>query len=200
MTIKVESQQRAQAEIDAVIGTHRLPRMEDRQNLPFVEALYKEILRWKPLGSLGVPHRADADDEYEGYFIPKNAVILPHIAGMLHDPAAHVDPFEWNPDRFLGDKPERDPQDNIFGHGRRLCPGRFLAQRNMWLEIAQTLAAFNIRAVKGEEPKLEFLPGTINHPVPFKADIRPRSAKHEELIRGVEVDHPLSAGDAHLID
>ncbi|ETN36464.1 uncharacterized protein HMPREF1541_08742 [Cyphellophora europaea CBS 101466] len=199
MTSKIDSQRRAQAEIDSVVGTDRLPDISDQAKLPYVEALYKEIIRWKSLGSIGVPHLADEDDEYENYFIPKGAVIVPHAAGMYHNPKVYKDPFEWNPDRFLGDNPEPDPQSITFGFGRRICPGRYLAMRMMWLEIAQTLAAFDIREIKGEEPSWRFATGAIEHPLPFKADIRTRSAKHEALVRAVEVEHPLTHGDSHLV-
>ncbi|KAJ7196596.1 hypothetical protein B0H12DRAFT_985412, partial [Mycena haematopus] len=36
---------KAQTEIDSVVGTDRLPEFEDRPSLPFVEALYREVMR-----------------------------------------------------------------------------------------------------------------------------------------------------------
>lgn len=46
-------QHRAQAEIDAVVGTERIPTIEDRHNLPFVESIMKETLRCFPSVPLG---------------------------------------------------------------------------------------------------------------------------------------------------
>jgi len=84
-----EIQIRAQEEIDAVTGRERLPAFEDRPRLPFVEAICREVLRWKPVLPLGefstslsiaysnasrataVPHAATEDNVYEGFFIPK---------------------------------------------------------------------------------------------------------------------------------
>ena len=37
--------QKAQAEIDAVIGNDQLPSMADRDRLPYCEALYLEVMR-----------------------------------------------------------------------------------------------------------------------------------------------------------
>jgi len=71
MTINPEIQRRAQAEIDSVIGSDRLPEYNDRHALPVTEAIYREILRWRPPGPLGVPHLTTQDDIYKGYFIPK---------------------------------------------------------------------------------------------------------------------------------
>ena len=41
-------QERAQVEIDKVVGSERLPNYSDRSSLPFVEAIMREILRWRP--------------------------------------------------------------------------------------------------------------------------------------------------------
>lgn len=46
-------QKKAQEEIDAVTGRERLPTFEDRAKLPYVSAIYKELLRWKPVVPLG---------------------------------------------------------------------------------------------------------------------------------------------------
>ena len=66
-----EVQVKAQKELDSVIGTDRLPNFEDRPTLPYMEAIYREILRWRPPGRLNLLHRATEDDIYRGYFIPK---------------------------------------------------------------------------------------------------------------------------------
>lgn len=44
---------RAQAEIDGMIGTDRLPEFDDRHSLPYVDAILRETFRWKPVGPLG---------------------------------------------------------------------------------------------------------------------------------------------------
>jgi cytochrome P450 len=46
-------QMRAQRELDAVTGRERLPTLEDRPRLPFIEAMCKEVLRWQPIAPLG---------------------------------------------------------------------------------------------------------------------------------------------------
>lgn len=52
MLLFPEARDKAQAEIDSVVGTHRLPTFADRENLPYVEALMKELIRWHPVGRL----------------------------------------------------------------------------------------------------------------------------------------------------
>ena len=44
---------RAQADIDALVGTHRLPEFDDRFSLPYVDAILRETLRWQPPVPLG---------------------------------------------------------------------------------------------------------------------------------------------------
>jgi cytochrome P450 len=79
MTIHPEFQVKAQEEIDTVIGTHRLPTINDREEMPFCDRLVKEVLRWGVIGPLGIPHVSKVDDEYNGYFIPKGTVIVGNI-------------------------------------------------------------------------------------------------------------------------
>jgi cytochrome P450 len=78
MSLRPEVQKRAQEEIDRVIGNHRLPTWSYRPNLPYVEAAYKEALRWHPV-ILGVAHASTEEQEYRGYRIPKGAFIYPNI-------------------------------------------------------------------------------------------------------------------------
>ena len=48
-----EVQERAQSEIDAVVGINQLPDFGDRPNLPYVEAILMETLRMYPVAPLG---------------------------------------------------------------------------------------------------------------------------------------------------
>ena len=53
MALNRDKQRLAQEEIDRVIGTERLPTIKDRPNLPYVNALIKEVMRWNPAVPLG---------------------------------------------------------------------------------------------------------------------------------------------------
>lgn len=79
MTLFPDVQRKAQEEIDRLFGGPALPTVEDRERLPYVDAIVKEALRWHVVTPLGVPHRTDEDDIVAGYLIPKNAVLLPNI-------------------------------------------------------------------------------------------------------------------------
>jgi cytochrome P450 len=205
MTIHPEVQRKAREEIDRVVGTHRLPTFSDRENLPYVEAVVKESFRWHPIGPMGLPHVASQDDIYGEYLIPKGAMMIPNIWWFTHDPKVYPEPSTFNPDRYFADPAPPSPTNYIFGFGRRICPGRLLAESSVWLTIAKSLAALDIRKGidqngKEIEPTVDFLPGIISHPVPFKAAIKPRSPEHEELIRAVESDHPWEESSAKALE
>ena len=55
MALYPEVQKKAQAEIDAVVGPHRLPDFHDRPSLPYINAVVKESSRWNLVGPLGRP-------------------------------------------------------------------------------------------------------------------------------------------------
>lgn len=44
---------KAQAELDRVVGTHRLPTIDDRSQLPYINAIIKEVFRWHPVFPIG---------------------------------------------------------------------------------------------------------------------------------------------------
>ncbi|KAI0770749.1 cytochrome P450, partial [Irpex lacteus] len=87
----------AQEELDLVVGLDRLPTYEDQEDLPYIQAIYLECVRWLPVVPLGIAHRLITDDYYNGYFIPEGTVIVP----MLRDPQDYPDPERFNPDRFM---------------------------------------------------------------------------------------------------
>ena len=66
-----EAQKKAQAEIDRIIGSTRLPTLDDRAALPYIEAIYRESMRWNQSLPIGVPHTSTENYYYKGYLIPK---------------------------------------------------------------------------------------------------------------------------------
>lgn len=54
MLLYPEVAKKAQAELDFVVGTDRLPTFEDRENLPYVNAIVKETIRWHPVAPMGL--------------------------------------------------------------------------------------------------------------------------------------------------
>lgn len=76
MTLFPEELAKARAEVDAVVGAGRLPQWEDEKDLPFIRAMIKETLRWRPVNKFGMYHSSTEDDWYDGHFIPKDSVVV----------------------------------------------------------------------------------------------------------------------------
>ncbi|KAF9228325.1 cytochrome P450 [Gyrodon lividus] len=183
MTLHVAEQTEAQAELDAVLGLGTLPTLSDRSRLPYVEALYIEVLRKYTFGPIGLPHVVAEDDVHEEYFIPKGTMIITNVWQFFNDPKTYENPGAFNPHRFLakdGTRKEIDPRQYLFGFGRRRCPGVHLADASMWLACASILTFLELRPpMKDGIPILPdacFMDGSISHPAPFECVIRPRTS------------------------
>ncbi|KAK6543504.1 hypothetical protein TWF694_000250 [Orbilia ellipsospora] len=205
MVLFPEVQRKAQEEIDRVIGTGRLPRVADRVNLPYVDAVVKETLRWWPIAPMGFPHTADEDIEYNDYLIPKGAYLLPAVWWFLHDPEVYANPEAFDPERFLAPRNEPDPVSDAFGYGRRICPGRFFADTGLYLSIANSLAIFNIgKSVteNGNEIAVEAKakPGILNYVGKFQFHVTPRSQEHIDIVKRLEMELPQEEHDADALD
>ena len=128
--------------------------------------------------------------------------MLEHLLIFLR--ATNFDPDRWEepekfiPERFLGyDQPAAtyiniaDPTKRdhwSYGAGRRVCPGVHVAEKSLFINIARLIWGFTIKkkVVNGEviEPDTKMVPGWLSIPGPFECDIKVRSKKHEEIIRG----------------
>ncbi|KAG6901769.1 hypothetical protein C0995_008111 [Termitomyces sp. Mi166 len=183
----------------------------DRPNLPYVEAIYREIMRWHPVAPLGVSHAVLEDDVYNGYLIPKGLSNLPIYLGVLsmdfrdnryikhmvrnakmkamtHDEVRYPQPDSFIPERFLEENGKLNDDDTVlaFGFGRRIINGRTTFSQ-VWLVIATTLATFNIRKAKderGNEITIDggYTDGLVSHKHPFHCSITPRSEEARKLI------------------
>ncbi|KAF8869403.1 cytochrome P450 [Infundibulicybe gibba] len=150
MAINPDAQRRAQHEIDTVIGNDRLPEPRDRASLPYVEAIYREVMRWRPVIPLGLPHMSIEHDVYRGYFIPKGSIVFANIWAMNHDENIYKNPDKFQPERYFDSRGNLNDDDTIlaFGFGRRACAGRHLASSSVWLAIVSVLATMNIAKAK----------------------------------------------------
>ncbi|THU82832.1 cytochrome P450 [Dendrothele bispora CBS 962.96] len=186
MCLYPDVQKKAQAEMDPVVGKGRLPTFEDRDHLPYLEALTKEVMRYHPAVPNGLPHATTVDDIHDGYFIPKSSIVFSNIWKMSRDPEVYSDPETFNPGRFLGSNPEPDPREIVFGFGRRICPGRFLAEISLYITLAMCTATLDISA-KIEDGKVVFPKyqpegGPVSRLRPFGCIVSPRDP---ELITAV---------------
>ncbi|KAK7440251.1 hypothetical protein VKT23_017192 [Stygiomarasmius scandens] len=174
---------KAQAELDSNVGHDRLPEFYDRQNLPYINAIINETLRWRPVAILGgTPHQVVANDVYKGMLIPKGSTIFANFDYMMHNPEMFPEPETFRPERFLkSNDPRLQTFDLPFGFGRRQCPGMHLALNSLFINISRLLWAFDI-APKLDQQGHPVLPDPYNftngfnsRPVSFECRITPRN-------------------------
>ncbi|KAM5539745.1 hypothetical protein V8D89_006558 [Ganoderma adspersum] len=186
-----EIQAKAQAELDTVVGSTRLPTFEDRNLLPYITAVAKESMRWQSVAPLGIPHRSLEDDEFKGYFIPKGSAVIANLYAFSRNERMYPDPETFNPERFLNDEkinPDvQDPSTFVFGYGRRICPGRHFAEASLFIIIASVLHTLTIDYAVDDRgkvviPEVKMSDGVLSYPVPFPCSIKPRTPEHVRLI------------------
>ncbi|KAG9316121.1 cytochrome P450 [Chiua virens] len=214
MVMFPDVQQKAQAEIDAVTGGGRMPDFTDRALMVYLEATYREVLRWCQVTPLGVPHMTTDHDVYEGYFIPKDTIVFANIWSMTHNETKYPDPMRFMPERFLdvNGRLTDDIGEQQFGFGRRICVGKYLAEAAVWIAMVSILAVFNVNKAKNEQGQdidivPQYTPGVImsvflnvlggfgmadafgvSHPKAYPFSITPRSPRAAQLTQQTEVD------------
>ncbi|KAL7961859.1 cytochrome P450 [Trichoderma compactum] len=179
-----------------LVGTDRLPtcRRQDRPNLPYINAFMKEILRWFTVAPVNIAHKNDKE-------IISEATAFQRFS---HDPTTYANPMAFDPDRYLAPRNEPDPI-GPFGYGRRICPGRFFAQENLFITVSQTLAAFKITHAIDENGKpievvLKHTPGLVDRPQGFPYSTVPRNKNCVELLKRLEVESPWEESNAEDLE
>ncbi|OSX61398.1 hypothetical protein POSPLADRAFT_1145520 [Postia placenta MAD-698-R-SB12] len=193
--------QRAKEEMDLVVGSSRMPEWEDEDRLPWLTACIKETLRRAPPFPLGIPHKADEDDVYNGYLIPKGSTVVGNIWAIHMDPVRYPDPSAFKPERFYNPDgklnwasgPDTHNRDHyIFGWGRRFCSGKYVAEASLFIVLSRLIWGFELHAASDPQTGKARLPGVneedtftdglVSAPKIYPVGFKPRSEKHAEMI------------------
>ncbi|KAF5367770.1 hypothetical protein D9758_009822 [Tetrapyrgos nigripes] len=142
MSLYPDVQRKAQQELDSVLGPGKLPTFADRDFLPYIEAIYREVMRWHPAIPMGLPHETTAPIIYRGYYIPEGTAIYGNIWAMNRNSSVWQNPDEFIPERHLRQDGQFDHISSIlaYGFGRRICVGRWMANDTLFISIAIILA------------------------------------------------------------
>ncbi|RUP44061.1 cytochrome P450, partial [Jimgerdemannia flammicorona] len=185
---------RAHAEIDAVVGHDRLPKRTDETLLPYIRAIIREELRFRPPGGwISFPHQSIKEDTYEGFHIPADTSIVANVWAMHMDSVKYVNPEKFMPERYLNvtessaasaNGPIADRDHVAFGWGRRLCPGIHLTDAEAFVATALLLWSYKIEVEEGGGlPNInKWTLGVTMHPKPYKVKFVPRHDKVKELL------------------
>lgn len=185
---------KAWEELDRVVGSDRSPTWSDEVSLPYVRAIIKETMRWRPVAVLGgQPHASIKDDTYNGYFIPKGATMLGNLWAIHQNPLDFPQPDYFRPERYLDGSLSHYPQTqghSSFGWGRRVCPGQLVAEQGLFITISRILWGFKISPAIDEKTGKEITPDINNYsdgfnskPLPFKCKIEPRGDKYLQIMK-----------------
>lgn len=173
--IHPEVQTKIQEEIDRVIGRKVQPNLNHRKDMHYTEATIREIMRYKTLVPLSVPHRSTQDAEFMGYFIRKGTIMITNLFSLHSDKELWGDPENFRPERFLDDKGHLMKKDNTlpFGLGKRLCPGETFARQNMFMFVTGLLQQFTFTLPPDSKlpDVLDYYPGLNVHPKHFWATV-----------------------------
>ncbi|XP_075043042.1 cytochrome P450 2G1-like [Mixophyes fleayi] len=165
-------------EIDHVIGRNHSPTIQDRNYMPYTEAMIHEMQRFIDLIPMGVPRKTLKEVKLNGYTLPKDTNIYPMLTSVLKDPTCFKYPTEFNPENFLNERGEFQ-KNNAFmplAAGKRICLGESLVRMELFLFLTTILQNFNLKSPVPVE-ELDITPnvsGLANFPKPYKIAFIPR--------------------------
>ncbi|XP_062991264.1 cytochrome P450 2J2-like [Elgaria multicarinata webbii] len=169
MAIHPEIQARVQTEIDAVIGQSRQPVMDDRDRLPYTNAVIHEIQRISNIVPLNVPRMTTNDTTLAGFHLPKGTIMIPSLTSVLFDNEEWETPNAFNPSHFLENGQFRKREAFMpFSTGKRACPGEQLAKTELFLFFAALIQKFTFQAPKDVTLSLDYRIGFIMSPLPYQ--------------------------------
>jgi len=192
ITLNPEVQKKAQKELDSVLTASRssFPSYDHKPQLPYLQAVLKEVMRWRPVFPLGIARRTDRDDWYNGSFIPRGTTVMPNVWSIAMAPGSKYPVDEFRPQRFLDpDEDVLDPRSYAFGFGSRVCPGQGLAENTIFIVAASLLSCFSfLPPIDKEgnevpiEPKFPTGLQISSYVRPFPCRIKPRSPSKVDAI------------------
>ncbi|KIM28311.1 hypothetical protein M408DRAFT_329417 [Serendipita vermifera MAFF 305830] len=181
-------------EIIRVTDGTRLPRISDRSNLPYTEAVWKEAFRWNSFFPVGLPHVNSHDEVVNGYLIKAGTLINVNVGFILSDPRVWGDPENFRPERFLTDEAKSlpNPQVVTFGYGTRVCPGMYLADR-IGFHVGVTVATlYDVAPLKGKnrpQPEsVQYTDTLFRLPIDCECRFLPRDGRTLGLLKVAEME------------
>ncbi|XP_029008892.1 cytochrome P450 2F5-like isoform X1 [Betta splendens] len=170
-------QEKCQLEIDTVLDGKDEASFEDRNQMPYVQAVIHEIQRICSVAPLSLYHRTTQDTELMGFTIPRGTIIIPNLSSVLFEEGQWKYPREFNPENFLNEEGEfvRPEAFVPFSIGPRMCPGEALARMELFLVLVSLLRKFKfIWPEDAGEPDFTSIFGLTQSPKPYYMKVQLR--------------------------
>ncbi|NXN47142.1 CP2J2 protein, partial [Rhinoptilus africanus] len=175
MAVYPEIQARVHAEIDAVIGQARQPCLEDRNNMPYTNAVIHEVQRKGNIIPFNVPRLTVKDTVVDGFHIPKGTILVTNLTSVMFDKNEWETPDTFNPGHFLKDGQFWKKESFMpFSVGKRACLGELLARSELFLFFTSLLQKFTFQPPPDTTLTLQFKMGMTMAPQPYKICAVPR--------------------------
>ncbi|CAL9226172.1 unnamed protein product [Arabidopsis halleri] len=144
-----ESMKKLQDEIRTYSRNKLYVSEEEVENMTYLKAVIKEVLRLQPPGPLLIPRHLSEDVKLKGYDIVAGTMVFINAWAIHRDIAKWgQDAEEFKPERHLDLSLDFQGQDfNFipFGSGRRLCPAIDFATTLIEVAVANFVYRFNWR-------------------------------------------------------
>jgi len=137
------------AEIQTVLGG-REPKMDDLPNLPYLDWVIKESMRFYP-SAWTQGRQAVKEFDLDGYHFRAGTLLMFSQWALHHLPDVWGDPEVFRPERWNPKNEQGAPTWAYFpfGGGSRICIGTSLAQMEVRLVAATILQRYTLRLVPG---------------------------------------------------
>lgn len=179
-----EAMQKAQAELDEVVGRDRMVQESDLPKLPYIKAIAKETLRLHPPVPF-LAHQCIKTCKAFGYDIQAGTSVFVNVWGLGRLGSVYPNPHKFYPDRFLpgGSNAGLDYQGQSFellpfGSGRRICAGLPVASLMVQSAVANLMHAFTWTPQEGMDLQEGLGAASLSKAVPLKAYAKARLAPH----------------------
>ncbi|XP_061896539.1 cytochrome P450 1B1-like [Entelurus aequoreus] len=164
--------------IDTVVGPNRLPSVDDRGPLAYLDAFIYETMRFTSFVPLTIPHSTTSDVTIEGHHIPKDTVVFINQWSINHDPLKWEDPHIFDPSRFIDENGslDKDLTNNvmIFSAGKRRCIGDQIAKVEIFLFSAILLQQCHFEKCPDKDVSLNCSYGLTLKPLDFNITAKRR--------------------------
>lgn len=137
--------------------SEEVPLYADVVELPYLQAVISESLRYHSTSSIGLPRSIPPGGAtVAGKFFPEGTVVSVPAYTIHRDKSIFgSDAEEYNPDRWLTKRKELEPYFIPFSHGPRACVGRNVAMQELSILLAAIFKRYDIVLEHPEAPLLK---------------------------------------------